>query len=248
MSNSAFNDFGVVDPLDDYYELCWKTGKAGQCILTAIVQTERGPRRTDLAEIQAVLWKAVCERVVRELTEGMGDTERFKKKPALKRGVNHLSPLIGRELGILFWALMEDNDNDHTESILNGWRELAREERWWFYAKAVAPGQRTAIGWRRALFHALSETPDSRSVKPVATEKKSPGNGLLKPERVLAKRKQAKKQPLQKSIGNIKTLSASQTKKQKAKKSATKKRKATTPKAVPQKIKKTNQKAAAINN
>ena len=28
MSNSAFSDFGVVDPSDDYYELHWETGKA----------------------------------------------------------------------------------------------------------------------------------------------------------------------------------------------------------------------------
>lgn len=241
MSNPNFNDFGVVDPLDDYFELRWETGKAGQCILTAIVQTERGPRRTKLAEIPAVLWRAVYERVVRELTEGMGDTERSKKTPALKRGLNRLSPLIGRELGILLWALVEDDDDDHTESILHGWRELAREERWWFYAKAAAPGQRTGIGWRRALFHALSETPDSRSAEPVVTEKKSPGNGLLAPKKVLAKRKRTKKWPLQNPIGNIKTLPASRTKTPKAKK-------ATTPKAAPKKEKKTNQKAAAQYN
>jgi len=248
MSNSAFSDFGVVDPSDDYYELRWETGKLGQCILTAIVQTERGPRKTELAEIPAALWRAIYERVVRELIEGMGDTERLKKIPSLKRGVNHLSPFIGRELAILLWALMEDNDNTHTEAILHGWRELAREERWWFYAKAVAPGQRVGIGWRRALFHALSEKTDSRSAEPATTEKKSPGNGLLATKKVSAKRKQGKKQPMQKLTGNIRKQSASRTKKQKINKPATNKRKATTPKEGPKKVKKTNRKAAAQNS
>ena len=139
------------------------------------------------------MWRAIYERVVRELIEGMGDTERLKKIPSLKRGVNHLSPFIGRELAILLWALMEDNDNTHTEAILHGWRELAREERWWFYAKAVAPGQRIGIGWRRALFHALSETPDSRAAEPATTEKKSPGNGLLATEKSIGQEEKSKK-------------------------------------------------------
>ena len=112
-----------------------------------------------------------------------------------------------------------------------------------FYAKAVAPGQRAGIGWRRALFHALSETPDSRSAEPATTEKKSPGNGLLAPKKVSAKRKQGKKQPLQKSTDNIKKQSASRTKKQKANKPATKKKKATTPKAALKKGKKNKSKS-----
>jgi len=239
MSNSAVNDFGVVDPLDDHYELRWETGKDGQCILTATVQTERGPMRTELAEIPAILWRKVSERVVRELSQGMGDTERTKKAPILKRGVNHMSPLIGRELSTLFWALMEDGDGGHTEAILHGWRELAREERWWLYAKAATPGQRAGTGWRRALFHALSETPDSRVVEPAKTKKKSPGNGLLAQKKVPAKRKPAKKQPLPKPIGNIKKSAAPRTKKQAAKKPARSSQKAATQKAAPKKGKAT---------
>ena len=235
MSNSTVNDFGVVDPLDDHYELRWETGMDGQCILTETVQTERGPRRSELAGIPAALWTTVSERVVRELTEGMGDTERSKKAPILKRGVNRMSPLIGRELATLFWALMEDSDGGDTEAILHGWRELAREERWWLYAKAAAPGQRVGTGWRRALFHALSETPDSRAVEPATTEKKSLGNGLLDQKKTSAKRKPAKKQPSPKPTRNIKAPAAPRTKKQTAKKPATSKQKATAQKAASKK-------------
>lgn len=178
MSTASLHDFGVVDADGDFFELHWEAVKNGRCRLESIVQTERGPRRTELAEITVQLWAAVSDRVARELTEGMGEDERTKKVPALKRGANRISPLIGRELAILFWALMEADGDGHTEAILHGWRELAREERWWLYAKAASPGQRKGAGWRLALFHALSETAESRASQPEATGKKKPWEWL----------------------------------------------------------------------
>jgi hypothetical protein len=93
----------------------------------------------------------------------MGETERMRKAPTIKAGSNRLSPLLGRELAVLLWALMEDGANEHVEAILHGWRELAREERWWLFVKGSAPKQRTGLGWRRALYHGLSEPTDSRA-------------------------------------------------------------------------------------
>ena len=213
MITPAVHDFGVVDPMDDYYELFWETGKTGQCRLEEIVQTERGPRRSELAVIPAALWRAVSDRVVRELVEGMGDAERSKKVPVLKRGTNRLSPLIGRELVILFWALTEAATDHHTEAILHGWRELAREERWWLYAKAAAPGQRQGAGWRLALFHALAEAMDSRTTDPVAPKKKSPANG---PPAVMGKLAKRKSVPSLQPAGNLKKSVTSRIKKQTA--------------------------------
>ena len=172
MSNSAVHNFGFVDDTGDIFEFHWDDDKGGQCKLEAILQTERGPRRSELASIPVSVWSAVSSRAVRELTGGMDETERSKKAPVLKKGTNRLGPLIGRELSVLLWALMEVGGDENIEAILNGWRELAREERWWLYAKAAAPGQRIGAGWRLALFHALSEIPDSRAIEPVTTEKK----------------------------------------------------------------------------
>ena len=177
MSKRIVHDFGIVDDTGDLFELHWETGKNGRCRLEAIVQTERGPQRDELASIPASMWRAMNLRVFRELVAGMGEKERRKRTPTLKRGINRLSPLIGRELTVLLWTLMEVEGGGKIEAILQGWRELAREERWWLYAKAAAPGQRAGAGWRLALFHTLSETPDSRVADPVAQEKKSPGNG-----------------------------------------------------------------------
>lgn len=168
------HDFGIVAEHSDCFEF-QIDGTAGEnCRLVAFVQTERGPRRTELVEIAGATWRKINTRVVRELAQDMGETELVgKKAPGLKTGINRLSPLVGRELALLLWALEEKGAADQIEAILHGWRELAREERWWLYAKAAAHGQQTGSGWRRALFHALSETAEFR-VEASQAEKKSP--------------------------------------------------------------------------
>ncbi len=173
MTKPPLHDFGLLPEHGDSLEFIIDLAAGGTCQLIEVVQTERGPRRTELAELPGATWRKISVRAVHELAAGMGETERAKAAPKLKTGVNRLSPLIGRELAVLLWALQEETAGEQLEAILQGWRELAREERWWLYAKAAAPGQHTGIGWRRALFHALSEAGDSRTESAV-TEKKSP--------------------------------------------------------------------------
>ncbi len=166
------HDFGVVAEHGDCFEFHIDAA-GGMCRLIAIVHTERGPRRIVVADIAGSTWRKISQRAVRELALGMDEGERLPKKaPSLKTGVNRLSPLIGRELALLLWVLQEEGALEQLEAILHGWRELAREERWWLYAKAATPGQRMGVGWRRALFHALSEVAETRDETPV-TEKKS---------------------------------------------------------------------------
>lgn len=167
------HDFGIVAEHGDSFEFLIDGSAGASCRLVAVVQTERGPRRTELAEISGATWRKLSTRAVRELAQDMNADEiDGKKTPNLKTGTNRLSPLVGRELALLLWALQEKGAPDQLEAILHGWRELAREERWWLYAKAAAHGQQTGAGWRRALFHALSESTESRAAPPA--EKKSP--------------------------------------------------------------------------
>ncbi len=173
MRNRELHDFGIVAEHGDSFEFHIDGAAGERCQLVAVVQTERGPRRTELAGISGATWRKISARVVRELVQAMNEAEvDGKKAPSLKTDGNRLSPLVGRELALLLWALQEDGALDQLEAILHGWRELAREERWWLYAKAAAPGQRVGSGWRRALFHALSESAESRTTPPA--EKKSP--------------------------------------------------------------------------
>ncbi len=174
MTDPAPHDFGLVPEHGDSFEFVIETGAAGCCRLWSLEQTERGPRRRDLAEVPADLWRAIGVRVARELVQGMQEGERKgTRAPTFKTGANRLSPMIGRELAVLLWILQEEGAPAQLEPILHGWRELAREERWWLYGKAGAAGQQRGIGWRRALFHALSEAVDTRAAAPAA-EKKSP--------------------------------------------------------------------------
>ena len=78
-------------------------------------------------------------------------------------GDNALSPLVARELAVLLWSLMEDTEGTHLDALLTGWRQLAREERWWLYARASNPAQRQGQGWRLALFFALTDPADTHS-------------------------------------------------------------------------------------
>jgi len=174
MNTQVPNDFGTVEEKGDAFEFRYDAGKGGQCALEAVIQTERGPKRTEIAVIPAALWRRVSVRAVRELASGMGEEERTRKAPTIKTGLTRLGPLLGRELAVLLWALMEKGAEERVEVILHGWRELAREERWWLFARGSAPGQGTGLGWRRALFHGLSEPMDSRSRKPAPAQKKSP--------------------------------------------------------------------------
>ncbi|MDR5794498.1 DUF3780 domain-containing protein [Caballeronia sp. LZ008] len=172
MTAPSLNDFGVVPEHGDSFEFWIDSAAGGVCRLVAVDQTERGARRSEIAEISGALWRKVGVRAARELAQAMSDNERSRAAPKLKSGANRLSPLVGRELALLLWALHEEGAEDQHEAILHGWRELAREERWWLFGKAAAPGQHTGTGWRRALFHALSEAQESRA-EPPATKKKS---------------------------------------------------------------------------
>ncbi len=176
MSVQAIHNFGVVDEKSDAFEFIHDLAGQEGCRLVAVLQTERGPRRTEVAVISSTQWNAIRAVAVKELAAEMGNTERDKKAPTLRQGVNRISPLIGRELGVLLIALMEEGAADRTDALLHAWRELAREERWWLYAKAAAPGQRIGCGWRRALYHALSEASGVRFIPPAEAQKKTCGS------------------------------------------------------------------------
>ena len=70
-----------------------------------------------------------------------------------------LTGLLGKELCVLAWAAETAND-ELIPVICNKWAALRPEERWWLFAMTVAEAglpEDTQRGWRRALFHALSD-------------------------------------------------------------------------------------------
>ena len=154
--------FGSVDQDREHGILSVETGD-GTCRLTLLERNERGFPRRELAWLPAAVWREVATDAQRELLRGMDELEKGAREAKFHTGDQAMSPLVLRELAILFWALMEDGEATHTELLLAGWRQLAREERWWLYSRASNPSQALGRGWRRALFFALAEPGDMRS-------------------------------------------------------------------------------------
>ena len=125
------------------------------------------------------------ERVVlpRRVWSGISDIARREFNDRLKAakvltgrwhtGTNLVERLLGKELCVLAWAA-ETASDDQLRVIGSKWAALRPEERWWLFSMTVAEAglpEDTRRGWRRALFHALSDgekpAPGRRRRRPV---------------------------------------------------------------------------------
>ncbi len=176
----AAHTFGTVNLEADRFQLVLGTGARAALTLTEQRITDRGRIVTapwgDIT-LPMSIWRTIGKPVIAELLDGMTTEERASASSSFKSGVNYLSPLVGRELAVLFWALEEDTTYGYTDQVVAGWRQLAREERWWLYTRASGAEQRSKRGWRRALFYALSDAVDSlpdRESTPIAEHRSRP--------------------------------------------------------------------------
>ena len=74
-------------------------------------------------------------------------------------GVNLVDRLLGKELCVLAWAA-ETATAEQLPVVCGKWAALRPEERWWLFAMTVAEAglpEDTQRGWRRAIYHALSD-------------------------------------------------------------------------------------------
>lgn len=155
--------FGIVDPDGEHGVLSIESGAGASCRLMLVSRTERGYPRHELAVIPLPTWRQLATAVQKELVRGMDPEETGPKAPTFRLGDQAISPLVTRELAVLLWSLMEDGEGTHVDALLAGWRQLAREERWWLYARASNPSQKRGSGWRRALYYALTDPADTRT-------------------------------------------------------------------------------------
>ncbi|MGH8643084.1 MAG: anti-phage-associated DUF3780 domain-containing protein [Gammaproteobacteria bacterium] len=126
------------------------------------------PRDEERVILKRLVWSAIANIARREFND------RLKVAKVLTgrwhTGTNLVDRLLGKELCVLAWAA-ETANAEQFPVICSKWAALRPEERWWLFSMTVAEAglpEDTKRGWRRALFHALSD-----GEKPAAGRKRS---------------------------------------------------------------------------
>ncbi len=81
--------------------------------------------------------------------------------------MNKVERLLGKELCVLAWGI-EKVDLDRVPITLKNWSGFKPEERWWLFSMTAANAgtvEDSERGWRRALFHALTDGTDELKAK-----------------------------------------------------------------------------------
>lgn len=115
------------------------------------------PRDEERVMLNRAVWSAIADIARREFND------RLKAAKVLTgrwhTGSNLVDRLLGKELCVLAWAA-ETASEIQIPVICSKWAALRPEERWWLFTMTVAESglpEDTQRGWRRALFHALSD-------------------------------------------------------------------------------------------
>lgn len=112
-------------------------------------------------EARVVLPRAVWSSIAESARRAFNNRLKAAKIPVGRwhSGTNLVERLLGKELCVLAWAAETAND-EQIPVICSKWAALRPEERWWLFSMTVAEAglpEDTQRGWRRALFHALSD-------------------------------------------------------------------------------------------
>ncbi len=130
------------------------------------------PQDEERVILSRVVWSAIADIARREFNDRL----KSAKLPTSRwhTGINLVDRLLGKELCVLAWAA-ETAKEEQLPVVCSKWAALRPEERWWLFSMTVAEAglpEDTQRGWRRALFHALSdgENPAERRKRPRPVE------------------------------------------------------------------------------
>ena len=115
------------------------------------------PREEERVLLNRQVWSAIADPARREFNARLKAAKVHVGR--WHTGTNLVDRLLGKELCVLAWAA-ETADAEQFPVICSKWAALRPEERWWLFAMTVAEAglpEDTHRGWRRALFHALSD-------------------------------------------------------------------------------------------
>jgi hypothetical protein len=115
------------------------------------------PRDEERVALQRSVWSAIADIARREFNDRLRAVKMLSGR--WHTGTNLVDRLLGKELCVLAWAA-ETGTEEQIPVVCSKWAALRPEERWWLFAMTVAEAglpEDTQRGWRRALFHALSD-------------------------------------------------------------------------------------------
>ncbi len=115
------------------------------------------PRDEERVLLRRPVWSAIADAARNEFNARLKAAK--LRVSRWHTGTNLVDRLLGKELCVLAWAA-ETATTDQLPVICSKWAALRPEERWWLFAMTVAEAglpEDTQRGWRRALFHALSD-------------------------------------------------------------------------------------------
>lgn len=115
------------------------------------------PRDEERVVLSRSVWSSIADIARREFNDRLKAAKVVTGR--WHTGSNLVDRLLGKELCVLAWAAETAND-DQIPVVCAKWAALRPEERWWLFAMTVAEAglpEDTQRGWRRALFHALSD-------------------------------------------------------------------------------------------
>ena len=143
------------------FKLQLPAGHAGDVVLTEEFGYLAGlngmPERETRACFPRRYWKPLGEAALKDFNARL--RERKASIGKWNIGETLLDRMLGKELCVLLWAA-EHAHPEQLDAICLRWTTLRPEERWWLYAMTAAQGgqaQDGERGWRKALFHALSD-------------------------------------------------------------------------------------------
>ncbi len=132
-----------------------------------------GPRET--VECRVVLprelWTKIRDAARRDFNARL--KEKKQSTGSWRVGRIKLDRFLGRELCVLAWGA-EHATPGECPGICRKWLALRPEERWWLYSKTASEAgeaEQRLLGWRQALYWALSE--GSRSTAPPQVKPRS---------------------------------------------------------------------------
>lgn len=143
------------------FKLQLPAGNAGEVVLTEEFGYLAGlngmPERETRACFPRKHWKHLGDAALKDFNARL--RERKASIGKWNIGETLLDRMLGKELCVLLWAA-EHAHPEQLDAICLRWTTLRPEERWWLYAMTAAQGgqaQDGERGWRKALFHALSD-------------------------------------------------------------------------------------------